>query len=148
MKRLSGDRHTYFNLLTWDAKEQIKHLSLEDPNMWTPEKIAESYPIDIENIKKLLRSKWSPKTLDELARHDEKVIQNWKKLAECVADGEARGPAVNFYEDMMKSNRMALMKHACGLPGVDFTRSATIFSDSFDVHEAVLAVRHIFLDFN
>ena len=47
---------------------------------WTVEKIVESYPITTESCRKLLRSRWAPKTLDDLARHDEKVIENWKKL--------------------------------------------------------------------
>ncbi len=140
MKRLSGEKHTYFNLLTWDAKEQIKHLNLEDPEQWTPEKIADSYPIELENVKKLLRSKWSPRTLEDLAKHDEKVIKNWQTLAESVGSGETLGPAVNLYEDMIKSNRIALMKYACGLPGVEFERSKIIASDSFAIHESVLAV--------
>ena len=47
---------------------------------WTVVKICESFPITLESCKKLLKSKWVPKTLDDLAKHDEKVIENWKKL--------------------------------------------------------------------
>ena len=31
MKKLEGNQHKYINLLTWDAKEQIKYLHLNDP---------------------------------------------------------------------------------------------------------------------
>lgn len=142
MKRLEGQKHTYFNLLTWDAKEQIKHLHLNDPEEWTAEKIADSYPITVENAKKLLRSRWSPKTLDELAQHDQKVIANWNMLAE-EQNGEQRGPAVNIYEEYKKANKLALLKHACGLPGVDFERTSIIHADSLAIHESILAVINI-----
>ena len=48
--------------------------------MWTHEKIVESFPITLESCRKLLKSKWAPRTLEELAEHDEKVIENWKLL--------------------------------------------------------------------
>ena len=31
MSTLEGNKHKYFNLLSWDAKEQIKYLNLNDP---------------------------------------------------------------------------------------------------------------------
>lgn len=139
MKRLEGEKHTYFNLLTWDAKEQIKHLHLNDPEEWTAEKIADSYPITVDNARKLLRSNWSPKTLDELARHDQKVIGNWRLLAE-EEKSEQRGPPVNIYEEYKKANKLALLKNACGLPGVDFERASIIHADSLAIHESILAV--------
>ena len=141
IKRLEGVKHTYFNLLTWDAKEQIKHLHLNDPEVWTPEKIADSYPITAENARKLLRSNWSPKTLDELATHDQKVISNWNLLAD-ETNGEQRGPAVNIYEEFKQSNRLALLRNACGLPGVSFERSSVIHADSFAIHESILVVNN------
>lgn len=137
MKRLNGEKHTYFNLLTWDAKEQIKYLHLQDPEFWTPEKIADSYPISEENVKKLLKSKWSPKTLDDLANHDQKVIDNWRSLTE---SSEPRGPAINIYEELKETNRMALLKYACGLPDVEFERQAVIYKDSYAIHESILCV--------
>jgi hypothetical protein len=78
------DREKYrnTNLLTWDAKEQIKYLHLKHPEIWTVEKLADSFPITIESCKKLLRSNWAPKTLDDLIKHDNKVIRNWKLVTE------------------------------------------------------------------
>ena len=81
LKKIEGERYRNTNLLTWDAKEQIKHLSINEPDVWTPERIADSFPITLESCKKLLRSKWTPKTLDQLIEHDEKVMKNWKSLA-------------------------------------------------------------------
>lgn len=49
---------------------------------WTPERIAQSFPITVDSCRKLLKSKWVPRTLEVLARHDDKVIENWKALSE------------------------------------------------------------------
>lgn len=143
MSTLEGYTHSYFNLLSWDAKEQIKYLNLNEPDYWTVEKICESFPITEENCRKLLRSKWTPKTLDDLSRHDEKVIENWKKLTSSE-NTEPSGPAINIYEEYKKSNRLALLKNACGLPDVEFKRKTLIFNDSFSIHESVLCKPGIF----
>lgn len=50
--------HKYFksrgpvevNLLTWSMKEQLKYLHSSDPNHWTPEILAESFPISPEGV--------------------------------------------------------------------------------------------------
>lgn len=39
------------NLLTWSEKEQIRHLASSEPDEWTPEKIAESFPITVPVVK-------------------------------------------------------------------------------------------------
>jgi hypothetical protein len=49
--------------------------------IWTPEKIAQSFPITVESCRKLLKSRWAPRTLDELVLHDERAMENWKTLA-------------------------------------------------------------------
>ena len=49
--------------------------------MWTPEKIVESFPITLESCRKLLKSKWAPKTMDQLAEHDRKAMENWRLLS-------------------------------------------------------------------
>ncbi|CAF0752606.1 unnamed protein product [Brachionus calyciflorus] len=127
-----------FNLLTWDAKEQIKHLHINDPQTWTPERISESFPITLQSCKKLLKSKWTPKTLDELERHDEKVMENWKSLEKIENNINSAGPVVNIYREYKKMNRLNLLKNAAGLPGVNFERKSLIFSDSYAVHESLL----------
>lgn len=33
------------NLLTWSEKEQIRHLATAMPDEWTPQKLAESFPV-------------------------------------------------------------------------------------------------------
>lgn len=82
MKLIEGHKHVNTNLLTWDAKEQIKYLNLNYPEEWTVERIVESFPIDEASCRKLLKSHWAPRTLEELIKHDEKVIRNWAQLAD------------------------------------------------------------------
>lgn len=41
------------NLLTWSEKEQIRHLASTEPDEWTPEKIAESFPVTVPVAKVL-----------------------------------------------------------------------------------------------
>lgn len=79
--KIEGEKYRNTGLLTWDAKEQIKYLNLNEPEVWTPERIADSFPITVESCKKLLRSPWAPKTLDQLIEHDQKVMDNWKAVA-------------------------------------------------------------------
>ena len=129
------------NLLTWDAKEQIKYLNLNEPEVWTVEKICDTFPITEESCKKLLKSKWSPKTLDELCRHDEFVLENWKRLAK-EEDMEPGGPAINVYEELKRQNKINLIKFAAGIPGVYFERKAQVYSDSYSIHKTLLAVRY------
>ena len=113
-----------------------------------------------------MRSKWAPKTLDDLAKHDEKVIENWKQLSQSentepgklslkannfkkiikICSYFIAGPAINIYEEYKRSNKLALLKNACGLPDIEFKRQAVIFSDSFSIHETVLCVTIINLN--
>lgn len=39
------------NLLTWSEKEQIRHLAEEHPEEWTPERLAESFPVTVPVVK-------------------------------------------------------------------------------------------------
>ncbi|KAJ8714604.1 hypothetical protein PYW07_002829 [Mythimna separata] len=74
------------NLLTWSEKEQIRHLASSQPDEWTPEKIAESFPITEPVVKKLLKFPWKPATEQRIARHDASVMRNWKELKEGSLD--------------------------------------------------------------
>ena len=49
------------NLLTWKAKEQIRFLHNEFPEEWTPEQLAESFPISLEGVHQLLNSSYTPR---------------------------------------------------------------------------------------
>ncbi|CAG0916294.1 unnamed protein product [Notodromas monacha] len=68
------------DLLTWIAKEKIRYLNLKDPQSWTPEKLAESFPCSVRKIKEILRSKWVPKSSNDLEKHDDSVLEAWKVI--------------------------------------------------------------------
>ncbi|CAH2049266.1 unnamed protein product, partial [Iphiclides podalirius] len=70
------------NLLTWSEKEQIRHLATAHPDEWTPERIAESFPVTAQVAKKLLKYPWKPATDERIARHDASALRNWKDLKE------------------------------------------------------------------
>lgn len=68
------------NFLTYVEKEQIRNLHKSDPVEYTPEKLSESFPSLPQTIRKILKSKWTPSSADRVIKHDESVIENWKKL--------------------------------------------------------------------
>lgn len=41
-------------LLTWSAMDQIRELHESDPKTWTPEKIADSFPISVQGARRFL----------------------------------------------------------------------------------------------
>jgi hypothetical protein len=50
------------------------------------------------------------------------------------------GPAINIYKEFKNSNRLALLRNAAGMSGVEFKRKAKIFNDSYAIHESLLCV--------
>ncbi|XP_043798736.1 uncharacterized protein LOC122718104 [Apis laboriosa] len=68
------------NFLTYVEKDQIKKLYENNPEEWTPEKLSESFPALPETIKKILKIKWIPKSVERILQYDNKVIENWKQL--------------------------------------------------------------------
>ena len=108
------------NLLTWEAKEQIRFLSREYPEEWTVERLAESFPCSEYGVIKILKSKFVPRNLDEIRRHDDRVKKNW--LALQTGDGP-QGPIVTKYQQLIGEGKFALLKNAAGIkhlpmPGV------------------------------
>ncbi|ESO04694.1 hypothetical protein HELRODRAFT_172364 [Helobdella robusta] len=68
------------NLLTYDAKEQIRYLHAEDPMEWTPEALSKSFPVSVDGVKKLLKSKCKLRSIDEVVKHDKRVVKHWQLL--------------------------------------------------------------------
>lgn len=68
------------NFLTWSEKEQIRELHKSEPNDWTHERLAESFPAVEEVIVKILKSKWKPSDMKRVQRHDESVRKNWESF--------------------------------------------------------------------
>ncbi|KAG5312140.1 NGRN protein, partial [Acromyrmex insinuator] len=66
--------------LTFAEKELIHKLHNFNPEEWTIEKLSESFPALPETIRKILRSKWSPKSVEKVVEYDNVVKQNWEKF--------------------------------------------------------------------
>ncbi|KAK0167969.1 hypothetical protein PV327_001815 [Microctonus hyperodae] len=78
-------KRKYFNsndpaFITWTEKQQIQSLHNADNVEWSPERLSESFPALPETINKILKAKWSPKSVEAVIRHDQSVIENWKKF--------------------------------------------------------------------
>lgn len=78
-------RNKYFkevepNFLTYVEKDQIKKLHREDPGEWTPERLSESFPVLPHTIRKILKAKWEPKSVERILAYDNKVVKNWKQF--------------------------------------------------------------------
>ncbi|XP_023949608.2 uncharacterized protein LOC112054159 [Bicyclus anynana] len=88
------------NLLTWSEKEQIRHLAATQPDEWTPQRIAESFPVTEHVAKKLLKYPWKPATEERIARHDASAMRNWRELKEGTLDipEELRSHFLKFSE--------------------------------------------------
>lgn len=124
----------------------IYEFKLKD--VWTAEKISESYPISVEECKKLLRSKWAPKTLEQIANHDQQVIDNWKDLYRKEKTAPC-GPVVNIYKDYIESNKRELanfLKNRKAPLGGETQTKLKLLSDSYSIHESLLCVSS--LEFN
>ncbi|XP_072385543.1 uncharacterized protein [Diabrotica undecimpunctata] len=67
------------NFLTWSDKEQMRLLHSTDPEEWTIEKLAESFPALPEVIKKVLKAKFS-KADSKMKNHDATVEKNWQEF--------------------------------------------------------------------
>lgn len=67
-------------MLTWAAKEQIRYLNAEYPDEWTPERLAESFPVSVDGVRRLLRSRFVPQTPDEIDAHDTRAKRNLMAL--------------------------------------------------------------------
>ena len=80
------------NLLTWSAKMQIKYLHEKDPDEWTPEVLAESFPVSKYAITGILKNKQIPYSEVQIFKHDLKVHKNWQKLKEASDNAIQGGP--------------------------------------------------------
>jgi len=79
-------KHKYFrdaklpNLLLHAEKEQMRLLHERDPEEWSVERLAESFPATPDIVQKILRAKWRPRSVQRIRSHDETVIKNWQLL--------------------------------------------------------------------
>lgn len=105
------------NLLTWNAKEQMRYLHKEFPEEWTAERLAQSFPVSEEAVKKVVKSKERPRTWRELIKHDERVRKNWLALRD-VDPEKSGGPIQAKYMELADSGKLGLLCHGDGFPGL------------------------------
>lgn len=112
------------NLLTWDAKEQIRYLHLEFPDEWTVERLSESFPISKEGVIKLLRSKFVPESIEQIIKHDKRVQQQWLQLK---AGGHQGGPITQRYKQLQAEGKLQTLHNAAGIPTLPAPKSHQLF---------------------
>lgn len=66
--------------LTFAERELIHKLHKFNPDEWTIERLSESFPALPETIQKILRAKWSPKSVEKVIEYDNVVKRNWVKF--------------------------------------------------------------------
>lgn len=103
------------NMLTWAEKEQIRFLHNEDPNQWTEEKLAESFPATPSVIKKLLKAVWKPNSAERIQKHDQHVASNWSAFTR----GEIQIHDPNLKEHL---NKFTSRRNSLSLPNTDAKR--------------------------
>ncbi|XP_076632671.1 uncharacterized protein LOC143347420 [Colletes latitarsis] len=68
------------SFLTLVDRDQIQKLHASNPDEWTPEKLSESFPALPETIRKILKTKWVPQSMNRAIKYDSNVIENWKNF--------------------------------------------------------------------
>ncbi|XP_053981522.1 uncharacterized protein LOC128877905 [Hylaeus volcanicus] len=86
------------NFLTFVERDQIQKLHKSDPEEWTPEKLSKSFPALPESIRKILISKFVPKSVEEAIKYDTRVVENWKmfKTGKLVVDPDLNDHLMKF----------------------------------------------------
>ena len=117
------------NLLTWDAKEQMRFLNQEYSDEWPVDRLAESFPTSREGVIKILKSKWHPQNLKEVVRHDRRVRARWLALSE-AGDGKCQGGPLELrYQKLIEMGKLA---YAAGNPSLPMPQSQTFLTDGSD----------------
>ena len=112
--------HKYFrqpqplNLLTWDAKEQIRYLHAEYPDEWTVDRLADSFPVDRNGVINIIRSKFGPRSIGDVIRHDRRVKGHWVSL-NAGDSGKEGGPVTLRFEKILDDVRVKLLGNAAGI---------------------------------
>lgn len=63
--------------LTWSEKEQMRQLHSKNPEEWSLERLAESFPANIPTVVKVVKAKWVPRDANAVQKHDERVKRAW-----------------------------------------------------------------------
>lgn len=128
--------------LTYVEKDHIKKLHESNPDEWTPEALSKSFPALPETIRKVLRAKWVPKSVEAIVKYDQKVIENWKNLktGQLALNPDLREHLMKFKDRKISlSDRETLLEKfvppKLELPKPKSTFYSSIVKDSTDVEE-------------
>jgi len=65
-------------------------------------------------VQRLLKSKFQPRTVDEVIRHDRRVQKAWKALKDTRKGKLTSGPIISRYEMLKENNQLKLLSNAAG----------------------------------
>ena len=102
------------NILTWAARTQIRSLHEEDPYQWTPEVLADSFPVSKQTIVKILKSRWLPEDEEAIKRYDRDAHQNWLKLKADLEDSKRLDKSRE--NTMLVDEKISKLINAAGVP--------------------------------
>ena len=95
---------------------QIRFLHAQDPYQWTPEVLADSFPVSKEVIVSILKSTKLPNDEAEIEQHDRKVHRNWLKLKQELKNGKEDVGKIDGESKV--DERIAKMINAAGIPSL------------------------------
>ena len=101
----------------------MRYLHQEYPEEWPVDRLAKSFPVSKEGVVKILKSKFVPKTVDEIIRHDERVTRNWKALT--GGDKEPDGPLASRYKQLVEDGKVWTLQHASGIRSMPMPNKST-----------------------
>ncbi|XP_045156180.2 uncharacterized protein LOC123522814 [Mercenaria mercenaria] len=101
-------------LLTWAARLQIIYLNKTDPAYWTPDMLAESFPVSKHGVIRILKQNHIPLDEEYIHEYDKGVYMNWLRLKKAKQDfinGRTVDPE---FRSIVESEKLSLMKNAAG----------------------------------
>ncbi|BES88352.1 Neugrin [Nesidiocoris tenuis] len=82
IERQYFERKQKTNFLLWSEKEQIRQLHQSDPDQWSFQRLAESFPATPAVIKKIVAARWKMRDVAQMQKHDDRVVATWKAFQE------------------------------------------------------------------
>lgn len=112
------------SFLTFIEKHQIQKLHKSDPEEWTVQRLSESFPALPESIRKVLKSKWIPDSVETVVRYDNNVIQNWEKFrsGNLVVSDALRDHLMKFKDRQISSTDRHLIAEKLVRPKMEFPK--------------------------
>ncbi|XP_041361127.1 uncharacterized protein LOC121377263 [Gigantopelta aegis] len=89
------------NILSWNTKEQIRLLNRKDPDEWTVDRLADSFPVSRDSIIRILKSTYRPTTDAEIAKHDQRARNHFLAFKSALDDEQ-----IAFHDHVMSKMKM------------------------------------------